>query len=36
MIDRLADKVTLDRGLAGTTVTITFIISSPSQPHRSP
>jgi anti-sigma regulatory factor (Ser/Thr protein kinase) len=29
IIDQVADKVTLDRGPAGTTVTVTFIISSP-------
>lgn len=29
MIDQLADKVTLDRSADGTTVTMTFIISSP-------
>jgi anti-sigma regulatory factor (Ser/Thr protein kinase) len=30
LIDQLADKVTLDRGPAGTKVTVTFSISSPS------
>jgi anti-sigma regulatory factor (Ser/Thr protein kinase) len=30
IIDQVADKVTLDRDSAGTTVTLTFAISSPS------
>ena len=30
IIDQVADKVTLDRDRAGTTVTVTFIISAPS------
>jgi anti-sigma regulatory factor (Ser/Thr protein kinase) len=30
IIDQLADQVSLDRDRAGTTVTVTFIISSPS------
>jgi anti-sigma regulatory factor (Ser/Thr protein kinase) len=30
IIDQIVDKVTLDRGPVGTTVTITFIVSSPS------